>query len=194
MQPFDPDAFVQSCIDALCECNPADAVRELVQRAVSEPRSLELACPVPVDLSDDGVIYVSDEIRVRHAIFPRRFQTGIHDHSVEAVIGVWSGYEDNHLFEETLGGLRSLGPRRVGTGDVLVLGADAIHDVHTPPTTWSAAPHVNLGNISTASRKAWQSADSPASVFDGEQQERRWNEVALATGLTVEPTGSAKHP
>ena len=90
MQPFDPDAFVQSCIDALGECNPADAVRELVQRAVSEPRSLELACPVPVDLSDDGVIYVSDEIRVRHAIFPRRFQTGIHDHSVEAVIGAFA--------------------------------------------------------------------------------------------------------
>jgi predicted metal-dependent enzyme (double-stranded beta helix superfamily) len=194
VQPFDPDAFVQSCINALGEWSPADAIRELVQRAVSEPRSLELACPVPVDLSDDGVVYVSDEVLVCHAIFPRRFQTGIHNHTVEAVIGVWSGYEDNLLFEETDGGLRALGARRVGTGDVLVLGADAIHDVHTPPTTWSAALHVYLGNISTVPRKAWQSADSPPSVLDGEQQDRHWTEVAVATGLAVNPTGSATHP
>jgi predicted metal-dependent enzyme (double-stranded beta helix superfamily) len=188
VRPFDSDAFVQSCIDALGERDPADAIRELIERAVSESRSLELACPVPVNLSDDGVMHVSDEILVCHAIFPRRFQTGIHNHSVEAIIGVWSGYEDNHLFEETDGGLRSLGPRRVEAGQVLVLGADAIHDVHTPPTTWSAALHVYLGNIWTAPRDAWASADSPPSVSDGEEQERHWTEVALATGLAVAPS------
>lgn len=35
--------------------------------------------------------------------------------------------------------LRPLGPRRVESGQVLVLGAGAIHDVHSPPTTSSVA-------------------------------------------------------
>ena len=186
MRAFDPDSFTQSCIDALVEHDPADAIRELIQRAVSEPRSLELACPVPLDASDDGIIHRSDAIMVCHAIFPRRFQTGIHNHGVEAVIGVWSGFEDNHLFEEAGGRLRTLVPRRVEAGEVLVLGADAIHDVHTPPTMWSAALHVYLGDISTVSRSAWASADDAASAFDGEQQQRHWTEVAVATGLVVE--------
>ncbi len=191
MGPFDSDAFVQSCIDALAESDPAGAIGELIERAVSEPRSLELACPVPVDLSDDGVMHLSKEILVCHAIFPRRFQTGIHNHSVGAIIGVWSGYEDNYLFEETGSGLRPLGPHRVETGQILVLGADAIHDVHTPPTTWSAALHVYLGDISTAPRNVWASVDSPPSEFNGEQQERHRAEGALATGLTVEPQREA---
>lgn len=184
MRAFDSDAFVRSCLDALDESVPADAIGELIERAVSEPRSLALACPVPTDIDDDGVIHVSDELLVCHAIFPRQFHTGIHNHGVEAVIGVWSGYEDNHLYAETASGLRPLGARRVESGGVLILEADAIHDVHTPPTAWSAALHVYLGNISALPRSEWSSTDTPRSAFDGEQQERRWTEAALATGLT----------
>ena len=186
VRAFDPDSFAQSCIDALVEQDPADVIRQLIQRAVTEPRSMELACPVPLDPSDDGIIHRSDAIMVCHAVFPRRFRTGIHNHGVEAIIGVWSGYEDNHLFEETGGRIRSLGPRRVEAGEVLVLGVDAIHDVHTPPTTWSAALHVYLGDISTVSRSTLASVNDSASPFDGEQQQRHWKEVAVATGLVVE--------
>jgi predicted metal-dependent enzyme (double-stranded beta helix superfamily) len=74
----------------------------------------------------------------------------------------------------------------VEPGEVLVLGADAAHDVHTPPARWSAALHVYLGDISTANRAAWSGVDASQLPFDGEEQERHWRQAALATELMID--------
>ena len=183
MPTFDSDAFVAACVDALCESDPLAAMTEVVRRAVSAPERLQAACPVPLDPDDDGVLHRTDALMVCHAIFPRRFHTGIHDHTVEAVIGVWAGFEDNHLYDRHGDVLRRRGVQRVECGDVIALGADAIHDVHTPSSTWSAALHVYLGDIVGLERSEWAGADTPPVPLDGDEQERRWTEAAVATGL-----------
>ena len=180
---FDADALVQACIDALHESDPRGAIGEAVRRAVSEPALLRSAYPVPVDPDDDGVLHRTNDLMVCYAIFPRDFHTGIHDHTVEAVIGVWAGHEDNHLYERDGEVLRPQGVRRVEQGDVLMLDADAIHDVHTPRSTWSAALHVYLGDIVGLARNEWADTDCAPTALDGAEQERRWYEAAAATGL-----------
>jgi predicted metal-dependent enzyme (double-stranded beta helix superfamily) len=82
----------------------------------------------------------------------------------------------------------------VTTGEVLMLRADAIHDVHTPDTTHSAALHVYLGDITATQRSRWDDADSQPLPFDGEEHERLWMEAALVTGLVARPSGSSNHP
>jgi len=188
---FDAGLFVKSCVIAAADSEPLSAVREVVLRAVSEPAALAAAFSIPLpDDDNDGVLYGAADLLVACALFPRSYSTGIHDHTVPAVIGVWSGYEDNHLFERGRDGLRALGVQRVHAGEVLVLSGDAIHDVHTPNTTHSAALHVYLGDITATRRSFWNDTESKPVQFDGEEHERLWRKAALATGLVV-PAGDS---
>ena len=183
---FDLDAFISSCVAAREEIEPVAALRDIVERAVSDPGGLDAAFPVPVDPSDDGVLYSSATLFVAQGLFPRGFSTGIHDHTVSAVIGTWAGYEDNHLFRRTASGIERIEVHRVLPGEVLVLDAHAIHDVHAPSTTWSAALHVYLGDITARKRSSWADEDASAFPFDGVDMEARWMEAATATGLVRE--------
>ena len=143
------------------------AVRDVVLRAVSEPGALERAFPVPLaDDDDDGVLYREADLLVAHVIFPQQFSTGIHEHAVPAVIGVWAGHENNHLFERSDRGLRPLGVQRVTVGEVLTLSADAIHDVHSPEASHSGALHVYLGDITAIERSRWDDTESDPLPFD----------------------------
>ena len=183
---FDLDEFIASCVAALEGSEPVAALSHLVERAVSDPAKLDAAFPVPVDPSDDGVLYSSPTLFVAQGLFPRGFSTGIHDHTVSAVIGTWAGYEDNQLFRRTTSGIERTQMRRVHAGEVLVLDANAIHEVHAPSTTWSAALHVYLGDITARKRSSWVDEDASASPFDGVDMEARWMEAATATGLVRE--------
>jgi predicted metal-dependent enzyme (double-stranded beta helix superfamily) len=183
---FDRDEFVAACGAALAETDVAGALREVMARAVADPASIAATIPVPVDPRDDGTIHRSADLFVTYAVFPRRFRTGLHDHRMPAVIGAWSGYEDNRIFRRAGGALEPVGVTRVEAGDVLVLGADAVHDVHAPSSAWTGALHVYLGDLIGVSRSEWAAADAPEAPFDGAAMERRWTEAAIATGLAGE--------
>ena len=183
MALFDGDRFVADCVAAAAGDEPLAAVRELVERAVSDPGALQRRFPVPVDPDDDGILHRSAGLFVTCAVFPRGFVTGIHDHGVPAVIGGYAGRELNHLFESTASGLRRVATREVGSGDVLVLDTDAIHDVHVAGGSPSGALHVYLGDILARPRREWHDEAAPPSPFDGADLERRWTAAAEATGL-----------
>lgn len=182
MTPFDPDAFVADCVAALDERDPAAAVRDVVERTVAQPRALQDHVRLPLDPADDGVLHRSTDLFVAFAVFPPAFATGIHDHRMTAVIGTWAGYEDNLLYRLTSYGIEPLAPRRVCEGEVLVLDADAAHDVRTD-AAWSGALHVYLGDLVGTERSFWPHEDAPATRFDGAKQEESWVAAARATGL-----------
>lgn len=169
------------------------AIAELVGRAIHEPRALQAVFQVPVDPDDDGIVLRSPDLLVANAFFPGGFTTGIHDHTVPAVIGVWAGHEDNHLYEQTDRGLEQTRVIRLVPGEVLALDDAAIHDVHAPARAWSGAIHVYLGDLLGADRQAWPSSDEQPSPFDGEAFETRWQEAAVRTGFLRQPGPSAPH-
>ena len=185
MKAFDPDAFVEACVAALADPSPLQAVEAVMREAVADVRAFDDFLKIPVHPDDGGVLHRSAELMVVGAVFPRGFKTGLHDHRMPAVIGTWAGYEDNLLYRRTPEGLETTGTRRLDPGDVLVLDADAIHDVHAPPTAWTAGLHVYLGDLGAATRSMWSSPDKPEALFDGDEMEARWVEVALATGLAA---------
>jgi predicted metal-dependent enzyme (double-stranded beta helix superfamily) len=138
--------------------------------------------PVPLDPEQDDVLYRSARLFVAQAVFPANFRTGIHDHGMPAVIGVWSGYEDNYLFRRCGNRLVADGMKRVRAGDVLTLGAAMAHDVQSPRDRWSGAIHVYLGDVLGVGRHGWADPSSLPTAFDNAAQESRWREAADATG------------
>ena len=186
MTTFDLDTFIASCVTARNDSDPVGALREIVERTVREPNGLDDAFPVPVDPNDDGMLLCSPTLFIAQGLFPRGFATGIHDHRVVAVIGAYAGYEDNHLFRRSAFRLERIEVRRLHAGEVLVLDANAIHDVHAPSTAWTAALHVYLGDITAAARSSWAHVDAPESPLVAGDMESRWLAAATATGITRE--------
>jgi predicted metal-dependent enzyme (double-stranded beta helix superfamily) len=186
MVGFDGEAFANECVSMLGEPDPVAAIAEVVARGVHAPSALEAVFHVPVDPDDDGILYRSPDILVANAMFPAGFKTGLHDHTVPAVIGVWGGHEDNHLYARGGEGLEQVGVARLHPGEVLVLDKDAIHDVHASTRSWSGAIHVYLGDLLNADRHEWAGSTASPVAFDGDAFERSWQQTAARTGFLRE--------
>jgi predicted metal-dependent enzyme (double-stranded beta helix superfamily) len=75
-----------------------------------------------------------------------------------AVIGIYEGQEDNTFFRRSGPDRRSLtesGGKELATGDVLVLGDDAIHAVANPKSHLTGAVHVYGGDFVNEPRSQW---------------------------------------
>lgn len=157
---FDPEEFVARCREALADPDPAAAARDVVARAVSRPAAL------PEALRDTSggprVWFQSPQLTVQCITWPNGLVTPPHEHRMWAVVGVLEGQEDNELWRRTPGGLERAGGRAVVAGEVIVLGADAVHAVSNPCRFPTVGLHVYGGDITTAQRSEWD--------FDGRNE------------------------
>jgi predicted metal-dependent enzyme (double-stranded beta helix superfamily) len=73
-----------------------------------------------------------------------------------AVIGTYDGQENNTFFRRSGKGLEKAGGKDLKTGDVVVLGEDAIHAIENPLDRPSCAIHVYGGDLlDFSSRSTW---------------------------------------
>jgi predicted metal-dependent enzyme (double-stranded beta helix superfamily) len=92
------------------------------------------------------------------------------------------GYEDDYLFARD--GTRAVQTSvdRCEPGQVLGLSVDAIHDVHAPPSTGSAAIHVYGGALFDQARHGWNPDEGP--VDDADDLDRMLASLRASDYLT----------
>jgi predicted metal-dependent enzyme (double-stranded beta helix superfamily) len=96
-----------------------------------------------------------------------------HNHNMFAVIGIYSGREDNLFWRRLPGngsdpGLEAAGADSMGAGQVATLGRDIIHSVANPIAKLTSALHVYGGDFF--------SPPTPRSQWDHETlTERPWD-------------------
>lgn len=148
---FEKDRFIESCQAALGDGQKA--MREIVLEAVADPNSLfkELGEP------EAGVypIHQSDDLTIINFVWAPVMTLMPHNHNMPAVIGIYSGREDN-IFWRRVGdgtssdgqaGIEAAGADSMGPGQAASLGADIIHSVANPLTKLTSAIHVYSGNF-----------------------------------------------
>ena len=91
---FDLDRFIADCRLALAEDQSHKSVREVVGRAVSDPASIlkELGEPRCAEVQK---LYHSEDLTIFNVIWGPRMTIMPHNHQMWAVIGVYTGREDN---------------------------------------------------------------------------------------------------
>src|SRR5471032_3345409 len=91
---FDLDQFVADCRAALAADKSHKSVREVVARAVSDPAAVlkELGEP---KRSEVQKLYHSSDLTILNVIWAPRMTIMPHNHQMWAVIGVYTGREDN---------------------------------------------------------------------------------------------------
>src|SRR5580700_5814881 len=125
---LDVEDIVARCQEALTEHTPPLAVRDVLAELVSDGSGLEQALG-PVDRGGITTLHNAADLTVLHVAWTPGLTLYPHEHSMWAVIGMYSGQEDNAFFRRAPGGLEQAGGRELAAGEILVLGDDVIHSV-----------------------------------------------------------------
>jgi predicted metal-dependent enzyme (double-stranded beta helix superfamily) len=145
----------------------APAVRDIVQRAVSEPSALAGALrPVEGGLA---LLHHDSDLTILHVVWAPHMAIYPHDHRMWAVIGIYAGQEDNTFFRRPAPGASTLeetGGKQLFESDVAVLGDDTIHGVHNPRDMLTAAVHVYGGDFVNQRRSSWGPGPREERPFD----------------------------
>ena len=162
---FQSDRFIEDCRASLREQNPHAAVREIVARAVSEPGQILKSLGEP-KLSGIQTIYRSDSLTILNVLWGPRMALYPHDHRMWAVIGIYSGREDNSFYRRSESGLVAHGAKMLDLKDTLPLGEVVIHAVTNPLDRITAAIHVYGGDFFAVPRSEWDPQTLQERPFD----------------------------
>jgi predicted metal-dependent enzyme (double-stranded beta helix superfamily) len=162
---FDKDRFNQDCLAAVPQGQ--GAIRELVAKAVAEGPRVMSAFGEP-EHAGITQLYRSRDLTILNFVWAPYMTLMPHNHQMYAVIGIYSGREDNVFWRRTEARIDPAGARSLGVGDVAALGRDTIHSVLNPIGKMTCAIHVYGGDF--------YAPDEPRSEWDHETLiERPWD-------------------
>ena len=154
---FELDRFIDNCRAAVRQDPSHKAVREVVARAVSEPAAVVRALGEP-RRAEIQKLYRADDLTIINVIWAPRMTIMPHDHRIWAVIGIYTGREDNIFWrriDEEPGRVEAVGARALGERDAVPLGRDIIHSVTNPIPRLTGAIHVYGGDFYATERSEW---------------------------------------
>ncbi len=184
---FDLDQFVSDCRAALKEDASQTAVREVVARAVSDPAAVlkRLGDPQRAEMQK---LYRSDDLTILNVVWAPSMMLLPHNHRMWAVIGIYTGREDNIFWRRVPGApggkVEAAGARALCEKDSVTLGPDIIHSVNNPIPRLTGAIHVYGGDFFGVPRSEWDPETLLEQACDGDRMARRFEEAnqRLKTG------------
>ena len=178
---FDLDDFLARCREAVAQANPTLAVREVMERALSD-RAQVAGAFAPASKAELALLHSSDELVVLHTVWAPAMHFPPHDHRTWAVIGIYGGDEANAFYRRDGQIIVEAGGRTVREGEVVVLGPEVIHAVTNPRThSFTGAIHVYGGPYLTAPRSMWQEPALTERPVSFEASQRIFDEANRAT-------------
>jgi predicted metal-dependent enzyme (double-stranded beta helix superfamily) len=184
---FDLDQFIADCRAAIAEDPSHKLVREVVARAVAEPGSVLKHLGAP-RLGGIDTLYHGGDLTILNVVWAPLMTVVPHEHRMWAVIGVYTGAEDNMFWrrvgeQDGRSRVAAAGARSLRVGDAEPLGRDIVHSVTNPIPRLSGAIHVYGGDFFAVQRSEWDPETLIEQAYDMERIKRRFTEgnALLAT-------------
>jgi len=177
---FDVERFVADC-RAAREADPSHKlVREVVARAVSDPAAVLKGLGEP-KRGEVKKLYHSPELTILNVIWAPKMTIMPHDHRMWAVIGVYTGREDNIFWRRVPGSsggkLEAAGARALSERDAEPLGYNIIHSVTNPIRRLTGAIHVYGGDFFREDRSEWDPETLLEERYNVERAMRQFEEA-----------------
>lgn len=177
---FDLDQFIADCRAAHGADPSHKLVREVVARAVSDPAAVLRGLGEP-KRGEIQKLYVSDTLTILNIVWAPTMTVMPHDHRMWAVIGVYTGREDNIFWRRVPGGangkLEAAGAKALSAGDAEPLGHNIIHSVTNPIRRLTGAIHVYGGDFFHAERSEWNPETLLEERYNAERTMRLFEEA-----------------
>jgi len=173
---FEVEQLIDDCKHALNEDGGTKAVREIAAQAVSKPAELIDALGEPQQ-AKVGKLYHSQELTILNLVWAPYMTLQPHNHNMWAVIGIYTGAEDNIFWRRTPQGIEAAGARALRAGDATPLGRDIIHSVTNPTPRFTDALHIYGGDFFNEARSEWDPDTLSEQPYDAEKTLRRFSEA-----------------
>jgi predicted metal-dependent enzyme (double-stranded beta helix superfamily) len=185
---FDLERFIADCQAAHAADPSHKAVREVLARALQEPRSVLKGLGEPTRAAI-GTLYRSAQLTILNVVWAPRMTVPPHNHRMWAVIGIYTGREDN-IFWRRLpdGGVEAAGAQSLGERDAAPLGREIIHSVTNPIARLTGAIHVYGGDFFATPRSEWDPESLAEHPYDSARTLRYFDEANRSlptTGVSV---------
>ena len=143
------------------------AVRDVVARAVAEPAAVLRMLGEP-HRGEVQKIYHSPTLTILNVVWAPYMTIYPHNHRMWAVIGIYTGREDNIFWRRSNAGVTAYGAEALFEGDVAVLPADVIHSVTNPLERFTGGIHVYGGDFFATTRSQWDPETRTEQPSDGD--------------------------
>lgn len=177
---FDLDRFIEECRAAVREDKTHKAAREVVARAVSDPTGVLKGIGEP-RRAEVQKLHHAPDLTILNVIWGPGMTVRPHNHLMWAVIGVYTGRENNifwrRLPQDADGKIEAAGAKSLGERDAEPLGRDIIHTVTNPIDRLTGAIHVYGGDFFATPRSEWDPDTLVEAPFDVQTTIRMFEEA-----------------
>jgi predicted metal-dependent enzyme (double-stranded beta helix superfamily) len=182
---FDLERFVADCRAALAAEAEHKGVREVVARAVADPGAVLAAVGEP---RRAGVfkLHHAPDLTVLNVVWGPMLTVMPHNHRMWAVIGIYTGREDNIFWRRvgdedgSEGRIEAAGARALSVRDCAALGRDIIHSVTNPIPRLTGAIHVYGGDFFNIEKSEWDPETLGEKPYDVAKTMRMFEESNAA--------------
>jgi len=161
------DHFIADCIAANNESDSQAAVREVLERAVSMPNAVLNALGEPTK-AGINVLHSSKALTIFSATWTPQMNLLPHNHLMWALIGIYTGREDNIIWRKTPDSIEAYGAKALFEGDVASLPIDVIHSVTNPLLRFTGGIHIYGGDFFNITRSQWNPETLREEPSDGD--------------------------
>lgn len=151
---FDVQRFVADCRAANQGADGQAAVQEVLTRAMSSPHAVLNGVGEP---KKGGIqtLYRSPALTILNIVWSPLMQLMPHEHNMWALIGIYTGREDNIFWQRRDGRLAASTATAISAGSVTPLPRDVIHSVTNPIEKLTGAIHIYGGDFFAVPRSEW---------------------------------------
>ena len=176
---FDTEQFISDCKVAVAEDPSHVVVREVVAQAVADPSAVLAEIGEP-KIGKVEKLHNSKTLTIINVVWAPWMTIMPHNHEMWAVIGVYTGREDNVFWRRVDGApnghIEAAGAMDLSAGEVTPLGPEIIHSVTNPIPRLTGAIHVYGGNFFDTPRSEWDSETLFEQPYDVEKNMRLFQE------------------
>jgi predicted metal-dependent enzyme (double-stranded beta helix superfamily) len=151
---LDMEQFVADVRKAREETEAQRAVEEVLQRALARPDAVMAGLGEPI-AAGIHPIFKSADLTILNVVWAPKMVLLPHDHDMWASIGIYTGREDNILWERHGNSVSAVGAAALSQREVFGLAADAIHSVTNPIGRLTGAIHIYGGDFFAPGRSEW---------------------------------------
>jgi predicted metal-dependent enzyme (double-stranded beta helix superfamily) len=141
------------------------AVEEKLREAVERPGAVLAAVGEP-EKAGIRTIFRSDKLTILNIVWAPHMVLQPHDHNMWAVIGLYTGREDNLIWRRTGEHVEASGGVSLSSGDVFGMDADGVHSVLNPISRLTGALHIYGGDFFAPGRHQWDPETLQQEPFD----------------------------
>ena len=172
---MDLERFIADCRAAHAADRSHKAVREVVARAVAEPGAVLKWLGAP-KRGEVQKLYHSPELTILNVVWAPYMTIYPHNHRMWAVIGVYTGREDNIFWRRKGEKVEAAGAQALSERDAVPLGPDIIHSVTNPIPRLTGAIHVYGGDFFGAERSEWNPETLVEGRYDAQKAMRHFED------------------